>query len=154
MTDTRAGAKRPSLASLLVLAGALAGLFAMHGLSDHGAAPVGFQHAHAQVVSTSHMSGAVGEDHMAGMSADADEVTPFLAAAMTSVGSSSGAAMGLMGLCLAVLAGALLSLVRHHEVTGLVVQLARELGCLAAAIGTTSRERDPPCLTQLSILRC
>lgn len=144
---------RTSLGRLLVLAGALAGIFAMHGLGDHGGAHAGSQHARA--LSTSPMSHVPGVDHGTRIDADPDGVTPVRSAAdMTPVGTWNDTDKGVIGLCLAVLAGTLLSLVRRRTPRGLVVRLARASPFLGAVMGTTSRERDPPCLTQLSILRC
>lgn len=139
---------RTSLARLVVLAGALAGLFAMHGLADHGVSHADSHQAHAPMASTSPTSPTSHGRGVGHGSVDAD------ATVTAPVGTSSGADMGVMGLCLAVLAGALFFLVRRRAFTGVAVRLTRDLGCLAAAIGTTSRERDPPRLAQLSILRC
>jgi len=52
MTETPVVGARTSLVRLLLLAGAVAGLFAMHGLGDHGTAHHTAESSHAAVAMT------------------------------------------------------------------------------------------------------
>ena len=88
---------------LLVVVAALTGLFAMHGLGDHGAPSQEMAAVmHPAATATSHL------DH--GADAALGETGVPLAVAAARDGDSSGMAMA--GLCLAVLGGAVIGLLR------------------------------------------
>ena len=131
-------------ARLLVFAGALMGLFAMHGLSDHGAASHDMRAAmNPAVTAISHAghaaNAAVGEtgDALTGTAEPPGEQSPGMAMA---------------GLCLAVVAGAVIGflLLRQHRA---VVFMPPTPLALVAARPSAPRDRDPPCLFELSVLR-
>ncbi|MXG89000.1 DUF6153 family protein [Nocardioides flavescens] len=125
---------------LLVVLAALAGLFAMHGLSDHGMA---------------------GTDAMSGMAMgthaghDAPPAASSSAATEAVSGHSSpGHDMGLMGLCLAVVVAAVATAV---ALLRLRVTRARSLlpAALPGLLGSArARVPRPPDLFVLSIQRC
>jgi hypothetical protein len=131
-------------ARLLVFAGVLAGLLVMHGLSDHGASShemrAAMSPAVVEISHTGHPAGAArsAEDD----AGSADDAAPGE--------DSPGLAMA--GLCLAVLAGTIIGflLLRPHPILAFVRPLA-----LAFVAARTSglRDRDPPCLFELSALR-
>ncbi|MBZ5740317.1 DUF6153 family protein [Nocardioides mangrovi] len=124
------------LAALLLAA---AGLFAMHGLSDHGAAGHAVQ---ASMSSMTSMTDAHADGH-AGRSGPSKQ--------------PSGDMDGMAGLCLAVLAGALLAAAallggpRRTLLDRLRLprEAVRQFACWARARGPA-----PPDLFQLSIQRC
>lgn len=129
------------LVRLLVVLGALAGLFAMHGLSDHGAghgggdsamaAPAGLQH-HAHDVSEQSAPAPASSSH-------ADEHS----------------SMGLMGLCLAILITAVVGLLTRSRSPWFwwaTPALAR--AAAATVVAATNRDRGPPGRFALSIQRC
>lgn len=128
---------------LLVFTAALAGLIAMHGLSDH-AAPSHEMNAPMDpaVMAMSHAS------HMADDARNATDDTRTVDRAPDE--DSPGMAMA--GLCLAVLAGAIFGflLLRPHRGVVFMGQIA-----LAFVPGRPSgrRDRDPPRLFELSVLR-
>ena len=127
---------------LLVFAAALVGLFAMHGLSDHGAASHDMAPMNPAVTAMGHTG------QMAG---DSREATAGARATAGDPGEGSPG-MAMAGLCLAVLAGAVMAFLalRPQGSVALLMSLAwsfvpaRLSGC---------RDRDPPCLFQLSVLR-
>lgn len=132
------GFPRASIGRWLVLLVALAGLMAMHGLSDHGVGgPVPLQHSSA-------MSGAASPGPAHG-----DEEP---------AGGHGGGHEGLLvGLCLAVLAAVLLVAgLRTHRRPFLAWRT--RLGDLALALATAvrARARGParPDLRLLSVQRC
>ncbi len=129
---------------MLVCAAVLAGLFLMHGMTDHAVAGTEMSLATHPVTLT---AGDTPESHSMHGSAQAGT------AAIT-VGESGGEghAMALMGLCLAVLAATVagLLLLGSHRVGRLV---RRASPGLTLAIPAARRDRDPPSLFELSILR-
>lgn len=149
-----AGTSRARYA-LVVAALALFGLLSMHGWGTHAAMHAEASHSpahgalphdedHASVLTTSHPGQVASE--AAAMDADAvgcdngcDEPGP-------------GGGMGLVGLCLAVLGGLVLGLA--------LLVLRRRIRLLRAMLPTfqhpvlLSRERDPPSLLRLCVIRC
>jgi hypothetical protein len=126
-----------NLARWLVLLVALAGLMAMHGLSDHGVGgPVVGSGAAAPMAGHDHEGGGAGSDHGGGHGGDGGMLT---------------------GLCLAVLV-ALLPFVVATARTRLPRALADGLRDRAAVVGTAirARARGPgaPDLRMLSVQRC
>ena len=130
----------------MVLLAALAGLFAMHGMSDHGTAgPSDLVSAHAAHLS---MPMPVAEHDVAhtpaGPAVRSDSPYPPM----------GGHDMGLAGLCLAVLvvvlvlSSALQTRLRSSVLTGLTAWSARNAGVARA------RAPSPPDLFALSIQRC
>lgn len=140
---------------LLVVLAALAGLFAMHGMSEHGVA-----HHDSSAMPESAMS-AMSDDVMA-MNLGAAEVAADVAvdtvagpgAAVAAAGDlvGSGADMAMM-LCLAVLAGLVLLLTRGRGPwSGLVMRPA--VAGADVRMTHTARDPVPPDLHALSIQRC
>lgn len=127
---------------LLVIAAALVGLFAMHGLSDHGAASHDMAPMNPAVTAMGHTG------HMMGDSGEATE------GARTTAGDpgEGSPGMAMAGLCLAVLAGAVIAFLalRPHRSVALLMPLAWSFG---PARLSGRRDRDPPCVFQLSVLR-
>ena len=127
----------PSLARALLLLAALAGLIAMHGLSDHRTA----DHIY---VDEPHMTSATHKQPGPDSSRQVDAVAE---------GASLAAGhMGEMDLCLAVLgAGLLLLLLRvRRPLAHLAHGTWRPLG----QVLERARAPDPPDLVRLSIQRC
>ena len=129
--------RRLSCAALrLLLCGvALTGLVAMHGLAEHTAVD---HQVHTGVVSTA-----------APAVAHAIAVTPTAASDSMSAVSHS---MNMVGLCLAVLteAGIVLLLLTSRRAVALTPMRAR---LIRATRATGRRDRDPPSLFALSVLR-
>lgn len=126
---------------LLVFAAALAGVFAMHGLSEHGAsshdmnapmnpAAMGISHG-SQMDSTD-----------AADSADAADGVP----------ANGSPGMAMAGLCLAVLAGAVLGFLLLRPPRN-VVFLRLISRSFVRACMPGRRDRDPPGLFELLVLR-
>ena len=122
---------------------ALLGLVAMHGLSMHGASAteasmVGAHHARAGHEMSAAPSAAAGDPDSAGRG-DSGQGHHHLM---------------LMGLCLAVLAGAATAyaLLRRRLPGGWTPRSASYAA--SAAAPAARRFRDPPCLYRLSVQRC
>ena len=149
-----AGTSRARYA-LGVAALALFGLLSMHGWGTHagmhaetshspahGALP--HDHDHASVLTTSHPGQVASE--AAAMEADK------VGCDNGCDGSGSGGGMGMVGLCLAVLGGLVLGLA--------LMLLRRRIPLLRTMLPTfhhpilLSRERDPPDLLRLCVIRC
>jgi len=134
----------------LVLA-ALLGLFAMHGLSAHGSST----QAAASTAVGGHGGHAGEESAPVEMPTMAAETGPAGERVAGSGGQSSGHHhLALIGLCLAVLAGArtAYALLRRRlggSGTPAFVSFAELLTAPAAR-----RFRDPPCLFRLAVQRC
>jgi len=143
----------------------LAGLFGMHGLASHGtgdmAAMTGVTtgaEVHPGTASvpdaaswnTAHTPPAVSATPArSGATRDGRAFEDVAHVATTDDGSSQG----MVELCLAFLAAgliALLALLARQHTRGLTVRVDR----LRLNLGGLGRDRDPPSLTQLSILRC
>lgn len=126
---------------VFVLLATLAGLFAMHGMSDHGTG------AHADPASDSHAAHAAMSTLPEGSEVATRSVAPV------DWGSSGHSEMDMVGLCLAILAGALLvvALARVRLVRALDSLLPRAASPRWRVAG---RDRDPPSLISLSIQRC
>lgn len=147
MTRNRIAHRRSSrgrmAVRLIVFAAALAGLFVMHGLSDHRSrghdvnAPMS-----PAVMAMSHTSQV------------ADEARDKAADAWTGDGvpGEGSPGMAMAGLCLAVLAGAIIGflLLRPHR---LVVAMRTVAVAFVPQRPAGRRDRDPPCLSELSVLR-
>jgi hypothetical protein len=127
----------PSLARALLLLTALAGLIAMHGLSDHRTA----DHIYAdEPHTTSAMHTQPGPDPSRQVGVAADGV------------SLASGHMGEMDLCLAVLgAGLMLLLLRVRRP---LAQLAHGTWRPLGHVLERARAPDPPDLVRLSIQRC
>lgn len=131
---------------LVLLALALAGLFAMHGLGDHG---VGHPNPHDASMGCAMVAMSLAENPAAPATSGPPEAGPFNA-----LPEGDSPAMAMAGVCLAALAGALVGL--------LLLGALRRVGrCRRGAwrdIATTPltalQERDPPGLFELSIQRC
>jgi hypothetical protein len=128
---------------LLVFAGALLGLFAMHGLSDHGASAHQMSHATMSpaMVAMAHT------DHAAAAPTPIED-----AVTSGSVPPEDSPGMAMAGLCLAVLAAAVIGflLLRPNHALDFTRPLHRDFVPTPLA---ALRDRDPPCLFELSIQR-
>ena len=146
MSGARAGLRiGVSTGHLMALLVALGGLFAMHGMSDHGLG------GPSEMPATSSMAAAIG-------STAAPSLTPHEARAYGLAhpvpAPGHGHDMELTGLCLAVLAAALLTLAgilrwRHRAPPSWLP--TRDVGL---ALVTTRPRPKPPDLLALSIQRC
>lgn len=136
----RSRRRAPGIRGWLVLA-ALLGLFAMHGLSVHGSST-------RAVASTEVSAGHAGHQSATG--------TPADPAVEHGAGDRDPGHhhLALMGLCLAVLAGAVAaySLLRRRPHRGWTPEVTALVGLVAAP--AARRFRDPPCLFRLSVQRC
>lgn len=132
---------------LLLGAFALLGLFAMHGLSGHGAQQHD-QNLAAATVTADH-PGHAGHVHA--------EASASLSADRAHAGCSEGHCGGTDGLvlvlCLAVLAAGLAAALFVVLLRPAVVAAARPLAALVT-LPRLARDRDPPCLFDLSVQRC
>ncbi|WP_148616311.1 DUF6153 family protein [Nocardioides rubriscoriae] len=134
---------------VLVLLAALAGLFAMHGLSGHGA--MDHEGAAFAVSRDAHTGG-----HPAAAMPMTATTTPSTgpsrdttaAAAVTTTMTTD-----VMGLCLAVLAGAWMLLVARGAGWPAAVRRAR-LAARVVAVRARARAPDPPDLLALCVHRC
>lgn len=133
-------------ARLVVLVGALFGLFAMHGLGDHGAAP---HEMHAAAMAPA--IAAADAPHGGHSShAEASDQSPAADSVMAPDSPSPG--MWMAGLCLAVLVGALIGFLLARPKRVVVFQWSNAVAFVPAR-RSGRRDRDPPCLFELSVLR-
>ena len=146
MTVTPVFRVRTSLARLLLLAGAVAGLFMMHGLGDHGIAHHAAEPSHAAVAESAEHPG---HTSPAGTTAGDAPRSPI----RTSVSAPADGGSKEWGLCMAVLAGVLFALAGLRAWGRRPSVLALRL-LSSVRYAATTRERDPPRLVQLSICRC
>lgn len=133
-------------ARLVVLVGALFGLFAMHGLGDHGASPHEM-HASAMAPAIVDADPAHGEH-----SSHADARDQSSAADPAAAPDSPSPGMWMAGLCLAVLVGALIGFLLARPQRVVVFTWSNALAFVPAR-HSGRRDRDPPCLLKLSVLR-
>lgn len=143
----------------------LAGLFGMHGLSNHGTCDMPStsgtlpgQMALPGIVEVS-QSGSISAHAAHGITTATSTTTSVTAGMLEDVahialatGGGPGQGHGMVGLCLAVVAGALLVLARwiRRPTLRLTVPASRR----SADLRGLGRDRDPPSLTWLSIRRC
>jgi hypothetical protein len=146
MTETQVAGARTSLVRVMLLAGAVAGLFAMHGLGDHGTAHHAAESSHAPVPMSGEQPG-----HLNPAGTSPGEVPK--SHTRTSVAASGNGGSGSWGLCMAVLAGVLFALAGLRAWGRLPAVVALRL-ISSVRFAATARERDPPGLAQLSICRC
>jgi hypothetical protein len=133
---------------VVVLAFVLAGLFAMHGLGDHGAAHQGSHDAAAVAVAAK-----VSMNH--GTQADPSATTKAHGAGSPlGVPAEDSPAVAMAGVCLAVLAGAMVGLLLLRGLRAAVPSRLRSRLKFATEPFAALRDRDPPCLFDLSIQRC
>jgi hypothetical protein len=158
MTRTSTAERRTSLVRLLLLVGAVVGLFAMHGLGAHGAShhpgPLAVDSHHAGAAVPAGMSDPVPGKQSRQLSSTASSIggtasssTPARATAPGETGS------GLVGLCMAVLAGVLFALAGPRAWGRLRAAVTLRL-VAGLRLAAAARERDPPLLVRLSICRC
>lgn len=121
------------LRRVLVTLAALAGLFAMHGMADHGiaAAPLPATSAHHGMPASAEQPGQ--PEHPGGMTGH-----------------------GMAELCLALLVLAAAGLVAGRALRGRVLVLGRRLARprWRVLVARAARFRDPPDLLRLSVQRC
>jgi hypothetical protein len=141
--QTRLISVRPGL-RLAALILVLAGLFGMHGLGGHDAVAVGSvpQAAMAEMPMSPH----------AAVHITSGQSQPQIEA--VGVPGAGGMDMGMATMCVAILAGALIALLRFllgGRVRPLMWVLGREA---QAVLGHSGRHPDPPSPIALSIQRC
>lgn len=156
MRDLRAPAgTRGARYTVAAVAVALFGLLSMHGWGSHtGAHSMGAAPQSARVMIAA--SGAVGHSHSAPAPSERDTYERIAAGHSAGSGSEEPVGesrAGLLGLCLAVLAGMLL--------LGIALLLARRGVRIPPALLPAwqsavfiGRDRDPPSLGMLSVIRC
>jgi hypothetical protein len=132
----------------------LAGLFAMHGLSDHGAAGH-LEGAGAGVVASHHSTLSHGSATPAELMSSASEVVggAVVTTLPSGMGGAGGHDLGMAGLCLAVMAASFLlaaAVLRASAVS--LLDRVRSLPSDGSSV--RPRALDPPDLIQLSIQRC
>jgi Family of unknown function (DUF6153) len=120
----------------------LAGLFGMHGLDGHDAVALG----------------SVSQAATAGMPMSPPAAQPVIGGQsqpqIEAVSGAGGMDMGMAAMCIAILAGALIALLRlllGARVRPLLWVLARQA---RAVLRHPGRDPDPPSLIALSIQRC
>jgi len=145
----------------------LAGLFGMHGLASHGTGDM----AMAGVTTGAEVHPGTARAPVPGAASLSVAHTPPALSAATPARSGAtrdgrafedvahvattddGSSQGMVEMCLAFLAAgliALLALLARQHTRGLTVRVDRR----RLNLGGLGRDRDPPSLTQLSILRC
>lgn len=144
---------RPALrvAGLLLV---LAGLFGMHGLASHGDA--GMESVPGAVMAeTSTSQTAVDLDVAPGSRNHAWPMVGHAQLAVQGLGvpGHGGIDMGMAAMCVAVLAAALIALVRLLLARRVSPLLWLQLRC-SIAVFPLGRDPDPPSLINLSIQRC
>lgn len=144
-------AARTSAARLVVVVAALAGLFAMHGMSEHGV-------MHHSSTPMPAMTAIAVESATAGSTVaisamDADLLRSAPEAATRSIGDADGDPGMAMMLCLAILIGMAVFFMRHRSMRA--ISAVREAVSVASLrIARRTREPDPPDLISLCIQRC
>lgn len=130
---------------LFVFAGALTGLLAMHGLGHHGASSHDLNASRNAAV----MAVPTHPGHTAGSEPTVTETRWSVSGAAPE--DSPGMAMAI-ALCLAVLVGAVLGfgLLRPHKNA---IRVRPHALTFMAMAPSARRDRDPPCLFELSVLR-
>lgn len=128
---------------LLLVVAAFVGLFAMHGLGDHGT-------AHTET------SGPMAAASMRGSDEHRPPVEPMSShgEGHESHGAPSADSGGMAGLCLAVLVGSLLALAWLRARSPVRIVRRWPYPIVVNLRATELRDRDPPCLFQLSVQRC
>lgn len=144
-----------------MLLAALAGLFAMHGMSDHGTMHDGVTETHGLAAAGSHAAmtaetaaGWVDLDAVASSSVGAVRVAVEIAIPSASAGDAvGGGAHAAMSLCLAILAGAAVLALRRLRTWSHPLRLAVVVAS-QRRFPVRARAPDPPDLYVLSIQRC
>jgi len=136
-------------ARLLLIAAAFVGLFAMHGLGDHGTTHRDMAAPMPPPASTAGLSSS---DHSTPISG-----TPALAIHANEAQVEKKPGMddtAMVGLCFAVLAGAGLALTWLRSSTPMAAIRRWPYRSVPNLSATAQRDRDPPCQFELSIQRC
>lgn len=115
----------------------------MHGLGDHGTAP---HEMHAAAMAPA----IAAADPLHGAHADANDEVPVKPSAAAPDSPSSG--MLMVGLCLAILVGALIGFLLARPLRVVAWTRSNALAFVPAR-PFGRRDRDPPCLFKLSVLR-
>lgn len=128
---------------LLVFTAALAGLFAMHGLNDHGAS--------SHDVSAPTSSAVMAMSHTSPVAHEAEDVMEGASIVAETPGEDLPG-MAMAGLCLAVLAGAIIGILLLRPRRRVIFRrpIAQPF---VPAEPSGRRDRDPPSLFELSVLR-
>lgn len=143
--ESVASTRGPSVARLLVLVGLLLGLFAMHALGHCGTAG----HKDGPGSGSSSASTDVGAAHAGEFPVHSSHGRTVT----TEHDGQAGGGVAMVGLCMAVLAGALLGLLALLRPTRAVLFLRPRALLVSALPVRATRDRDPPCLFELSVLR-
>jgi len=131
---------------VVVLAFVLAGLFAMHGLGEHGAAHQGSHDANA-------VSAKVSMNH--GTHADPSATSkPHEAGSPVGMPAEDPSVVAMVGVCLAVLAGVMVGLLLLRGLLTADLHRLRSRLKFATEPLAALRDRASPCLFDLSIQRC
>lgn len=128
---------------LLVLLTVLAGLFAMHGMSDHGTMSHSPAESHGSPSIVTHAE-------MPTVEATAGIEDADLSSAATKPGDPHAA----MSLCLAILAGAILLALRRTGLSSYPLSAVLTTDPSRALLPARARDPDRPDLHALSIQRC
>lgn len=131
----------------------LAGLFGMHGLDSHGAA--GMDTTAYAAISEGPMDAVAASGAAVRSDGHHAMETPTQAgltvSSMSEATGSDATDMGMAGMCMAILVGALITLVRPLRASRFRSVPAEPARPPWLSVG---RSRDPPSLIALSILRC
>lgn len=148
------GGTRRARYSLAAVAVAVFGLLSMHGWGSHaGAHPLGAmpQSAHSMIAAY----GPVGHVHSAPAASERDTPHQIVAGLPAGVDAEEPIGDGsseLLGLCLAVMAGLVLGIALLLARPG--VRIPRTLLPAWQPLPFTGRDRDPPSLGMLCVIRC
>lgn len=147
---------------LLMVLAALAGLFAMHGMSDHGT----MRHSPTEAVG-SHSTSAHGAMAAGGSATVVGVATTATVASIvvdSAVDVAEGASIGdtsesgdlhpAVGLCLAILAGAVFLTLRRTGPSSYPLSSVLAADPHQVVLSALARDPDPPDLHDLSIQRC
>lgn len=141
LPTVRALSSHDHLVRWLVIVGALMGLFAMHGLADHGT-----MHPRPEAAPGASME-------MPTETSRAHDVEPAAVPRERDPVPAPSSDL-LIGLCMAVVAAALGWLVAGRPTGQTTAILRHRLVQIVRTPAGARRDRDPPCLFSLSIQRC
>jgi hypothetical protein len=143
-----------SAGRLVVLLAALSGLFAMHGMSDHGTTSHGAMESHASGGAGTHGHVTDAADGiMTSVNALEGITTSALSNPMVN-DADGGDAHAAMELCLVILAGAVFLALRRAGLPSYPLTAVRSTDVAKQPLPSRYRAPDPPDLHVLSIQRC
>ena len=130
----------------------LGGIFAMHGLGTHGTGAHAEMEQPAMSNASAHMD-ISGAGHPAHVVPESESTSSEDLSWVVGEPAGSGSMTGLMAMCLAILGGVLagfVALFMRYRCRRPLMRAVRQVHALVIA----SRDRDPPCLVRLSVMRC